>query len=250
MEQALFDPADRQALLDRLIRKAEADPRIVSGAVVGSLTTAEFDRWSDIDLTFAVDADDTSEVFDAWTAELEGGEGAVVLFDLVARGTRYRVYLLPNGLQVDLSFRPHGRVRKGSPRFELLFGEFDEQQPEPPDAAELAGFAVHLAHFARVCIERGRLLQAEWSIAECRSRVMSLACLGAGLPAQYGRGLDQLPADRRRAYDAMLVRSIERGELDRALSAVISQLRSHTGPGADLIARVDRQLALFQDPVA
>src|SRR3954447_8721215 len=204
MEQTLFDPADRQALLDRLVRKAEADPRVVSGALIGSLATGDFDRWSDIDLTFAVDGDDISDIFAAWTADLERDEGAVALFDLVARDTRYRVYLLPNGLQVDLSFRPHGRVRKSSPRFELLFGEFDEQEPEPPEPAELAGYAVHLAHFARVCIERGRLLQAEWAIAECRSRVMSLACLDAGLPALYGRGLDQLPADICRAYDAML----------------------------------------------
>src|SRR2546430_2372822 len=88
MPQArLFDPADRQALLDRLTRKAEADPRIVAAALVGSLTTDDHDRWSDIDLTFAVEAGDTSETFDAWTADLERDEGAVVLFDLVARGT-------------------------------------------------------------------------------------------------------------------------------------------------------------------
>ncbi len=57
------------------------------------------------------------------------------------------------------------------------------------------GLAVHHLVRARICIERGRLWQAEYWISEARNQALSLACLHRGLPTSYGRGFDDLPAE-------------------------------------------------------
>jgi len=44
---------------DRVLEFASSDQRVVAGAVVGLLALGDGDRWSDLDLTFAV-ADDVS----------------------------------------------------------------------------------------------------------------------------------------------------------------------------------------------
>jgi len=39
---------------ERLLELARADPRVVAGAAVGGTVTGASDRWSDLDLTFAI----------------------------------------------------------------------------------------------------------------------------------------------------------------------------------------------------
>ena len=60
-----------------MIALAGPDPRIVGAAVVGGLAEGAGDRWSDLDLTFAVDDDvPMAEVLADWTRavadELDG----------------------------------------------------------------------------------------------------------------------------------------------------------------------------------
>src|SRR5690242_15306169 len=105
----MFDVEQRDALRDRVLRMAEDDERVVAGAAVGSLALGGGDRFSDLDLTFAV-AGDVQDVLDDWTAQL-GELGAVHLTDLVRDPTTYRVYLLPDGLQFDLSLTPAEQFR-------------------------------------------------------------------------------------------------------------------------------------------
>jgi hypothetical protein len=50
----MFSVDDRNHIRDRVLQLAESDARVVAGAVVGSLALGEGDRWSDLDLTFAV----------------------------------------------------------------------------------------------------------------------------------------------------------------------------------------------------
>ena len=50
----MFSVDDRERVRDRVLEWASSDPRIVAGAVVGSMAQGERDRWSDLDLTFAV----------------------------------------------------------------------------------------------------------------------------------------------------------------------------------------------------
>ena len=64
----MFSVEDRNLVRDRVLQLASSDSRVVAGAVVGSLALWEGDRWSDLDLTFAV-ADDVSmfDVLEDWT---------------------------------------------------------------------------------------------------------------------------------------------------------------------------------------
>ena len=110
---------------------AEEDERIVAGAIVGSLAVDGGDRFSDLDLTFGVaDHVQVTDVLDDWTHTLIDELDAVQLADLERGPTTYRVFLVPDLLQLDLSmtpalqFRPAGhgsdccsaRLLRASPR--------------------------------------------------------------------------------------------------------------------------------------
>ena len=125
---------------------AEEDRRIVAGAAVGSLAVGGGDRFSDLDLTFAV-ADDVPvvEVLGDWTRTLRDELAAVKLVDLERGPTIYRVFLLPDALQFDLSLTPAARFRPAGRRFRLLFGETAAGEPEVPRPAlaeDLFGWGV------------------------------------------------------------------------------------------------------------
>ncbi|MCB9828954.1 MAG: hypothetical protein H6806_04190 [Planctomycetes bacterium] len=161
---SLFAPGRRSEVQAVLRRWADEDPAIVAGAVVGSEARDAVDRWSDIDLTFAVDDVAARDgTLARWTARMEGELQAVALFD-VSRGlTIYRVFLLPDALQVDLSFSPAEGFGPKGPDFRLLFGT--ASPPPPPAAAPVAswlGEAVHHALRARIAVERGPLQAAFW----------------------------------------------------------------------------------------
>lgn len=56
---------------ERVLKFARGDARVVAGAEVGSLALGEGDRWSDLDLTFAItDGIDVTEILDDWTSDL------------------------------------------------------------------------------------------------------------------------------------------------------------------------------------
>ncbi len=200
---------------------ARNDSRVVSGAEVGSLALGGGDRWSDVDLTFAVaDGLGLTEVLDDWTRDLTSRFDAVHLFDLVADPAIYRVFLLPDLLQLDVSLSSASEFRSTSPRFKLLFGEVKEPSYRgPPRRDETLGWAVLWARHARVCIERKQWWQAEYAITHLRYLAMELACLRLELPAYYGKGFDGLPSEVRERFKVTIVRSLDRGELIRALKA-------------------------------
>jgi len=222
----MFSPADRDRVRDFVLDLAGRDPRVVAGAAVGSLAVGPGDRWSDLDLTFAVaDGAAPGDVLEAWTREIVSGFDASHLFDLPAGPSIYRVFLLPGCLQFDLSFTPAGQFGALGPKFRLLFGAaVDRPHAQPPPARELLGYAVHHAVRARFCIERGRLWQAEYWISGVRDYALALACRGRYLPAMHGRGFDDLPAAVVDPFRAALVRSLDRDELLRALTAAVGQL--------------------------
>ena len=103
----MFTVEQRDALRERVLRHAKEDDRIVAGAVVGSLAVDDGDRFSDLDLTFGI-ANRTPivDVLDDWTRTLVDELDAVHLVDLVRDPTIYRVYVLPDALQFDLSMTP------------------------------------------------------------------------------------------------------------------------------------------------
>jgi hypothetical protein len=222
----VFTVEERDRVRERLLAKAHGDERILAAAEVGSLAVGGGDRWSDLDLTFAVAEDiSVADVLEDWTDELAHELEAIDLFDLPVGSTIYRVFMLPGLLQVDLSFTPVSDFHPRGPKFVLLFGEAGAPvHTPPPRAQELLGLAVHHAHRARFSIERGRSWQAQYLIDELRRLTLELACLRLGLPARFGRGLDGLPHELLDAFEATLLRTVERAELARALERNVELL--------------------------
>jgi hypothetical protein len=241
----VFTVEQRDAVRDRVLRLAEDDRRIVAGAAVGSLALGGGDRFSDLDLTFAV-ADDVPvvDVLDDWARTLGKECAAVQLVDLERGPTLYRVFLLPDALQLDLSLTPGARFAPAGSRFRLLFGEIAEGQanaPSPPAAGDLFGWGVIYGLYARTCLGRGRLWQAEHYVGAVRDHALSLACLRRDLPAVQARGYDDLPAETLARFDGTHVGSLDPEHLRTALSqAVRALLREGTEagvPSADVVAQ-------------
>jgi len=240
----MFSVSDRDRIRDYVLQLAASDARVVAGAVVGSLALGGGDRWSDLDLTFAVaDNVPVPDVLEDWTRKLVQELDAAHLFDLPSGASIYRVFLLPGCLQFDLSFTPASKFGAAGPKFKMIFGSSVEKPyTQPPTAHELFGYAVHHALRARFCIERGRYWHAEYWISGTRDYALSLACRRRGLPAVYGRGFDDLPADVRDVFKSALVTSLERDELLRALGSAIQGLLQEVDEVQDLAAKVEPQL--------
>ena len=249
----MFTIEQRDALRDFLLRLAAADERVVAGAAVGSLAVAgDGDRYSDLDLTFAVaDHVPAADVLEDWTRTLTGAPTAVHLVDLARGPTTYRVFLLPDALQCDLSMTPAAQFRPAGPRFRLLFGQTAGATaagasagstpagaaglfiPTPAVAGDLFGWGVIYALHARACIGRGRVWQAEHYVGAVRDHALSLACLRHGLPAVQARGYDDLPAETLARFGAAHVSATEPGALRAALAASVRALL-HEGAEARL----------------
>ena len=218
----MFTVEQRDALRERVLQLAEEDDRVVAGAAVGSLAVDGGDRYSDLDLTFGIaDSVPVAEVLDAWTATLVEELVAVQLADLERGPTIYRVFLLPEALQFDLSMTPAAHFRPAGPRFRLLFGETAAGRsiPAPPAAGDIFGWGVIYALHARACIERGRLWQAEHYVGAVRDHALSLTCLRHGVPAVQARGYDDLPTETLARFEATHVAALEPEALRAALSA-------------------------------
>jgi hypothetical protein len=229
----VFTVEQRDALRARMLQLADEDERVVAGAAVGSLAVGTGDRLSDLDLTFGIaDGVPVANVLDGWTRTLTEELDAVQLADLHAGPTIYRVFLLPDALQFDLSMTPAAEFRPAGPKFQLLFGETAADEPEarprspgslfiltPAAAGDIFGWGVIYALHARACIERGRVWQAEHYVDAVRDHALSLACLHRGLPAVQARGYDQLPPETLAGFDRTHVGSVEPDALRRALAA-------------------------------
>jgi len=179
-----------------------------------------------------------AEVLDDWTRTLIGERDAVHLADLERGPTIYRVFLLPDALQFDLSMTPAAQFRPAGPRFRLLFGETAAGEsevrtppvagdlfiPTPSIARDVFGWGVIYALHARACIERGRVWQAEHYVGAVRDHALSLACLRQGLPAVQARGYDDLSAETLARFEDAHVGAAEPVALRAALAASVLAL--------------------------
>jgi hypothetical protein len=241
---SVFAVQERGSVSDRLLEMAEADERVVGAAVVGSLSVGAGDRWSDLDLTFAVSDDaPVDQVITDWTRQLVTDLDAVVLFDLPSGHTIYRVFLLPRCLQVDLSFTPAARFVPRGPRFRLLFGRAGEvSSPEPPDPRDLFGWAVVYARAARAYIARGRWWQAAHCIDGVRDRTLALACIRRNVESAHGRGYDDLPPAVLDRLRRTLVSSLAPEALLEALKASVDGLLRESVDLGEVAMKADRSL--------
>jgi hypothetical protein len=235
----VFTVEQRDALREHLLRLAEEDERVVAGAAVGSLAVdGGGDRFSDLDLTFGIaDHVPIAGVLDDWTRTLIAEWDAVQLADLERDPTTYRVFVMPDALQFDLSLTPAAQFRPAGPRFRLLFGETSSEPkapaprapgslfiPTPALAHDVFGWGVIYALHGRACIERGRLWQAEHYVGAVRDHALSLACLREGVTVVHARGYDDLSAETLARFEDTHVAALEPGAIRMALGASVRAL--------------------------
>jgi hypothetical protein len=234
---AMVSAEERDRIRETVLDRARGDPRVVAGAVVGSFALGRADRWSDLDLAFALEDDVApGPVLDDWTRWLAEADGAVHLLDLPVDAAVYRVLLLPGALQLDISMRPRRDFHAG-PGFELVFGSaLNPKRPTGPRTRELFGWAVLFAIHARACIERGRLWQADYDLNALRERALALASVRRGLKEAYGRGFDDLPDDLLAGFARTRASKLTAGELAAATAVAIDLLLSEAVDLDDRVA--------------
>lgn len=221
----LFTAEDRERLRTELVAAAEQDSRISGAAHLGSGATGVLDRWSDIDLALCLAHDaDANEVISDWTGRFYREYAAAAHHDIRFGSIVYRVFLLKSTLQVDVSFWAAGDFAPLGPAFKLIFGHANPGRPIAGGAiaGDLIGMGWLYALHARSSLARRRLWQAEYMVSGMRDNVLALACLRHGLPAQQGRGMDDLPPQLVSSQAECLVRSLDATEIQRALGATIN----------------------------
>jgi hypothetical protein len=223
---------------------AQADSRITGAAHLGSAAADRLDDWSDIDFALCLSRDAVvDDVVASWTARMYSDHEAVAHCDVRRGETLYRVFLLRNTLQVDLSFWPADRFRGTGPKFKLIFGIANEPQPSLIDsAAELTGLAWLYGLHVRSSIARHRLLQAEYMLSNMRNRVIASACLREGFSTSEGRGFDDLSQDQKTRFAECYPSSLDPDELRRAFHNTTRFLLSE-------IRVADAKLANTLEPV-
>jgi hypothetical protein len=222
----VFTSQRREQIRGELVAAAKADARISGAAHLGSAALGQLDRWSDIDLALGLAANaDLNQVLVDWTTRLYRDHAAVANYDVRRGDILYRVFLLDNTLQVDLSFWPSSELRAVGPKFSLIFGAAGEPIPAPvPDTKDLIGMAWLYALHVRSSIARSRLLQAEYMLSGMRDNVLALMCQRQGIAAVQGRGLDDLAEEQKARAAECLARSLEPVELKRAFRLTVDAL--------------------------
>ena len=217
----MFTVAQRRRIRDGLVRAASEDERITAAAFVGSAAIDREDRWSDIDLALRIRPDlELEPVAQHWTERMYADHDAVHHLDVWAGPALYRVFLLSNTLQVDLSFWPSRAFAASGSTFRLLFGETNDAPMSPlPSTEALAGMGWLYALHVRSSLARGRRWQAVHMLDGLREQVVALACLRFGLPAHQGRGVDDLPPEETDLLADALVVSLEPTDLHRAFAS-------------------------------
>ena len=224
----MYSKTFRQNIQAALIQFAEQDQRIVAAAIVGSESIGTNDEWSDIDLTFGVDeTSDFDVVLSDWTDFLQTQFEAKILFDLEFKGSLYRVFLLPNCLQIDLSFTPASGFGATTDKFKLLFGEaHDRSRKELPALQTVYGYAVLYALKVRTSIERQKYWQAMYYLQTFRDYVLQLICLKYSLSPFDGRGYDEIPEGIKEQLSATFCLEPSREMLRPALQKVTTVLNN------------------------
>src|SRR6266571_3773650 len=130
----MFTVEERNRVRARLLELAEADPAVAAAAITGSYVADGGDEWSDVDLAFAIRGE-LSPALEYWTKLLYGELGALHHWDLPWGSTVYRVFLLPEWLEVDIAFTPTAEFGPRGPNWRTVFGETVEVEPTAPQRA-------------------------------------------------------------------------------------------------------------------
>jgi hypothetical protein len=241
----MFDVNLRDEVSGSILYVVSRDPRVRAGAIVGSLALTSGDRFSDVDLSFAIrDGIDLRSVLNDWTKLLTVSNEIDVLFDLVSGPSIYRVLLFPGALQVDVSVTPASFFGRRGESFRLLFGDESATSSDSTRRSEndMAGYAVHHALHGRTSIERGRWIQAAYWISELRNEALHIAMSRTGVEPSHARGAHLLPVGLTAEVEKTFPASLDEAELRRALAESIALLRRITQDTDLLTTRVLAQL--------
>ncbi|MET1008276.1 MAG: nucleotidyltransferase domain-containing protein [Propionibacteriaceae bacterium] len=248
----MFTEADRSHLLDKLIRRARADKQIAAAAVVGSAARGAVDRWSDIDLALGLsDTADLVEVAHRWTDEIAASVVVADTLDVWAGPVLYRVFLLHDSLQVDVSFWPAGTLAPtGAEPLVAVFGDVAAPTPSPsPDGHAALRWGWLYALHVRTAIARGRLWQATLMLEGLRNQVVVLTCLRHGVDSHHGRGVDHLPAAVLERLAGTLPDRLSSPALAAAYGMALDMLADEAGHlDSDLATRLRDPFANLRTP--
>lgn len=222
----IFTPEERERLRDELVSAAQKDPNLCGAAHTGSGAFSRVDRWSDIDLALCLNSTASHhQVVAEWTERLYERYQAIAHVDVMRGSTLFRVFLLNNTLQVDVSFWTAEDFAPTGPNFRLIFGEARPARlSSQPSPQTMIGMAWLYALHVRSSLARGRRLQGEYMLSGMRNLVFELTCLRCGVTAHQGRGLDDLPLPERDTAADCAPRSLETVELRRAFQSTMRVL--------------------------
>lgn len=217
----MFTVTRRDEITTLLLERARADARITGAAFTGSAAAGTADRWSDIDLFLGLaEGADVTATAAEWTAFARRHLGAAHHFELRSGPVVHRAILLDDLLEIDLGFAPAGHFRPlGDGPFRPVLGDPDSRLPAPADPGGLAGHGWHHVLHAASALDRGHCWRAVYWIGALRDRVLDLACLRHGLPAEHAKGADRLPPQVTDPLRATLVAEAAPAAAHRALRA-------------------------------
>jgi predicted nucleotidyltransferase len=227
----VFDPGTRAQVREWLLDRARADDHVTAAALVGSAASGGQDEWSDIDLAVRLaDGADPVTVAGDWSAGLRERFAVVDQLDVWSGETLFRVFLLEDTLQVDVSFWPGSRFAASGGPFRLVFGETNPPSPpRAPAARDMVGMGWLYALHVRSSLARGRHWQALHMINGMRDQIIELACARHSLPFAQGRGVDDLPAIIRLHLQQTLPGSLDQDQLLIAFERLADALLAEVG---------------------
>src|SRR5680860_142483 len=120
---AMFSVDDRRALRQQVIDRASDDDHVTACVLFGSAARGEEDTWSDIDIALqlgrGVALEEVTNLWKAWLGDVANVADTLAIH---ASGALYRVFLLSNLRQLDLSFWPHDHLRSTGMPVQPIFG--------------------------------------------------------------------------------------------------------------------------------
>lgn len=240
----MYSKEYRNKVQSSIITFAKEDVRITDCAIVGSESIGKNDEWSDIDLTFGVSMEtEIPKILLDWNELMTKNFEANVLFDLAFRESIYRVYLLPNALQVDLSFTPTKQFGAITEKFKLIFGEEKNRDSKPvPKPKTIFGYAVLYALKTRCSIEREKFWQAHYYLEKFKENIMTLKCLSENLNPFDGRDYDKLSDSFLIQIQSSLIGSLSRHNLNKSLKILTIILINEIKNNSELNYKFENEL--------
>lgn len=222
----MFSIDERGSLRRRIIDRAMDDPQVSACALLGSGARGDEDAWSDIDLALQLEEGPDLEVAaDRWTTWLGTIAAVADTLTIRASGALYRVFLLSNSMQVDLSFWPHETLRSTGGAIRPIFGTIRVSDVRPADAQAYVRMGWLYALHARSAIARGHSWQADMMLAELRNQIIALACHRTGLDPAEGRDAHRLSAELSARLLAARASNLDAYEQARSLQDTLALYR-------------------------